>query len=68
MSASAWADVAGPMETAIATSVYSANPAGATIGAVRDSLYEAVLRMFADPRCGEETKALVREYVTGEPK
>jgi len=32
---------------------------------IRSSLNNRVARMFADPRCDENTRALVREYLTG---
>ena len=68
MSRVAWADVAGKMEETLALSLPATKgDVGRVIGSTRDSLYIAVLEMFVDPRCSEETKTLVREYVTGLP-
>lgn len=64
----AWAEIAGPMETDLAVALQRLGaPAltGPLVGAVRDSFYVAVLRMFADPRCTDATRGLVREYLSG---
>jgi hypothetical protein len=38
---------------------------GPLVLATRRSFYEAVLRLFADDRCADETRWLVREYLSG---
>jgi hypothetical protein len=64
----AWADVTGDLETLVALALPATRAdAGRVYLALRDSLYARVALMFADPRCDAETRALVREYVTGAP-
>lgn len=67
MSRSAWADVAGDLEAqvALALPLFARPWTGAVVLSVRGGCYAAVREMFADPRCTDETRALVREYLTG---
>lgn len=63
-----WAEVAGPMEAdlAVALQVLGA-PAltGPLVAEMRRSFYVGVLRLFADPRCTDATRDLVREHLSG---
>lgn len=63
-----WAEVAGPMEADLAVALQALGaPAltGPLVAEMRRSFYVAVLRMFADPRCTDEVRALVREHLSG---
>lgn len=63
-----WAEIAGPMETDLAVALQGLGaPAltGPLVMETRRSFYIAVLRLFADPRCTDETRALVREHLSG---
>ena len=64
----AWAEETGAMEHVVALSLRSPSYAfarGRVIVNLRASLYDQVRRMFADPRCDDATRELVREYLTG---
>ncbi len=66
MAEAAWADVTGDLETLVAFSLPATRAdAGRVYLTLRDSLYARVALLFADPRCDERTRELVREYVTG---
>lgn len=66
MADAAWADTTGDLETLVALSLPATRAAaGRLYLTLRDSLYARVALMFADPRCDEVTRALVREYLTG---
>lgn len=63
-----WAEIAGPMEADLAVALQALGaPAltGPLVAEMRRSFYVAVLRMFGDPRCTDETRDLVREYLSG---
>lgn len=64
----AWAEVAGPMEADLAVELQRLGHPGITgpmVVAARQSFYIAVLRMFADARCTDEVRSLVREHLSG---
>ena len=66
MAEAAWADVTGDLETVVALSLPATlADAGRVYLTLRDSLYARVALMFADPRCDDGTRDLVREFVTG---
>ena len=66
MAEAAWADVTGDLETLVALSLPATRAdAGRVYLTLRDSLYARVALMFADARCDQLTRDLVREYVTG---
>lgn len=67
MSRSAYLDVAGGLEQTIALALppEARFLVGPLVLAVRHDAYEVIREMFADPDCGEETRALVREYLSG---
>lgn len=63
-----WAEIAGPMEADLAVALQALGaPAltGPLVLATRRSFYEAVFRLFADPRCTDATRDLVREHLSG---
>ena len=66
MAEAAWADITGDLETLVALSLPATRAdAGRVYLTLRDSLYARVALMFADPRCDDRARELVREYVTG---
>ncbi|MCG3133849.1 MAG: hypothetical protein HMLKMBBP_01114 [Planctomycetes bacterium] len=66
MAEAAWAEETGDLETLVALSLPATRAdAGRVYLTLRDSLYARVALMFADPRCDAETRAVVREHLSG---
>ena len=67
MSRSAYLDVAGGLEQTIALALPPEGRflVGPLVLAVRRDAYEVIRDLFEDPRCTEEARALVREYLSG---
>jgi len=67
VSRSAYLDVAGGLERdiALALPLQLRWLTGPLVLTVRDGSYNAIRDLFADPRCTEETRTLVREYLSG---
>ena len=66
MAEAAWAEETGDLETLVALSLPATRAdAGRIYLTLRDSLYARVALMFADPRCDEATRELVRKHLTG---